>query len=200
MKEPLNMDDNTEESMGNSTDSHKASSQEAIRVLLALPLLGGINFGKLAGNIIALAGGLLTFVPGRPPDEEPGDGEEEWDCAHAVRESGEVALSYAVDEECPAGTLRLALGAGPCPDMNIILIANLMICEMEEGMPSDSSRCFRPNPTWGPDGGVRFGYADGTNLYPGDAEGISLDGDLVLELSSSAGCWLVRGENALRTP
>ena len=108
-----------------------------------------------------------------------------------VRGDGSPALWADLDPDGPDGEAFVDLGCPP--DQQMVRLINIVIGAPEEAMDDGGGddRVFR----CGPDGAFRFGYGDGVDLYPGDASGVELSGGLRLALSSSAGCWIIKGED-----
>ncbi len=109
-----------------------------------------------------------------------------------LRDDRSPALWAELDPEGPHGEAFVDLGTPPDPRM--VRLINLVIGAPEESLDGGEAedRIFRPSSG----GGLRFGFGESIELYPGDARGVDLCGPLRLSLSPSAGCWFVVGEEA----
>ncbi len=109
-----------------------------------------------------------------------------------LREDGSPALWAELDPEGPHGEAFVDLGCPPDPRM--VRLINIVISAPEESLNGGEGedRVFR----LAAGGGLRFGFGDGVDMFPGDACGVELRGPLRLSLSPSAGCWFVSGEEA----
>ena len=118
--------------------------------------------------------------------------QQECEVGALVRSDGSPALWANLDPDGPDGEAFVDLGCPPDPQLVrlINIVIGAPVEAMDEGGGED--RVFR----CGPDGAFRFGYGDGVDLYPGDASGLELRGELPLVLSSSSGCWFINGEDA----
>ena len=118
--------------------------------------------------------------------------QQESEVGALVRGDWSPALWADLDPDGPDGEAFVDLGCPPDPQM--VRLINLVIGAPEEALDDGGGgdRVFRH----GPGSALRFGYGDEVDLYPGDASGVELSGGLRLALSSSTGCWIIRGEDA----